>query len=232
MSEICPAETSQMRDVDHLKYLHEIMFSFNVGLTGTIMTFRYAPDLVVSWLYRTDSSIQASLHLRQTDLATNYFVFFILSFVLAFCAWGFLRVSSRSRQTKEILLLPVAGFFALGVLPATTINPWNNTGAFEKIVWPLEILFVLYMAFQYLHGGRPQSAWIFCVIIAIHFGLWSREFGPYDAIALILRFRKFHGYLLFVPGGVPIAWTVACSSALVWALYVRRLRQTTSPFPT
>jgi hypothetical protein len=226
MSEFRATDTSQLGDMILIKCVHEVMVSLNVGFMATILTFRYGPDSVVSWLYRTDSSIQTHLHIRQTDLATNYFVFFIFSLSIAICVWEFLRLSSNSRLTQEILLLPAAGFLALAVLPSTMINPWNNTGGLQRIVWPIEILFVLYIAYRYLHGSWPRSAWIIGVIIVVHFAFWSREFGPYDEIAWMLRIRQFRAYLLFFPGGVPIAWIVACSSALVWAIYVGRSRQT------
>src|SRR6266566_663290 len=124
---------------------------------GVIMVFRYAPDSVVSWLYRIDSSIQFFLHLRQTDLVTNYFVFFIFALALTLCTWGFLRLSSDTRLTREIVLLPVAGFSALAVLPATAVNPWNNAGNLRNTVFSLEILFVLYLAFRFLNGKWPRS---------------------------------------------------------------------------
>src|SRR3984893_2569016 len=109
MTENRAVVSSQTRDGDNLKSVHEVMFSLNVGFIGVILVFRYAPDSVVFWLYRMDSSIRTFLQFRQTDLASNYFVFFILALALAFCMWEFLRLSSGTRLTKEILLLPVAG---------------------------------------------------------------------------------------------------------------------------
>jgi hypothetical protein len=43
---------------------------------------------------------------------------------------------------------------------------------------------------------------------------------------MLFRFREFRGYMLFIPDGAPMAWTLAFGSAIVWAFYVRRVVQT------
>jgi hypothetical protein len=198
----------------------------NIGFTSTFALFAYAPNSVVGWLNQMDSSISNSLNVRKTDLATHYFMFFVLALTLAFCMRILLYAFSKTRLAEEALRW-VAVFLPLAALPAMRINPWSNEGTLRRILFPLEILSALYLTFRYLQGNWPRSTWTIGVIVAIHFVFWSREFGLYEAIAFMLfRFREFRGYMLFIPDGAPMAWTLAFGSAIVWAFYVRRVVQT------
>jgi len=141
---------------------------------------------------------------------------------LALCMWTILRLFSNARLTAE-LLRSVAMFLALAALPAISINPWSNSGSFRKIVFPAEILFVLYLAFRYLRGKWPQPSWAISAIMVFHFVLWSREFGPFHAIySMMFRLPQFRAHMLFIPDGAPVAWTLAFGSAIAWVFYVRR----------
>ena len=213
-------QASRMHANTRTRLFHEAMFSLNVGLTCMIVAFGYGRDSgLESWLYRLNSSINNYLHMAQSDLATNGFVFFIFGLALALCAWALLRLFSNSSVTREILR-SVAGFLALAALPAMETNPWSNVGAFRRIVFPLEILFTLYFAFRYLHGQWPQTAWAVCAFFALHFMFWSYEFELYGQMAWTVRYHRFY---LFPT--IAIAWIVACSSAVLWGLYVAQLRQ-------
>jgi hypothetical protein len=210
----------------YVKSLHQALFSLNVGFTGTIVLFAYVPNPVLSRLNQMDSSISTLLNVRKTDWATHYFMFFVLALGLALCAWTLFRLFSQTRLAKATLR-SVAGFLAIAALPVMAINPpWSNVGTLRKIAFPLEILTVSYLAARYLQGRWPRATWVITVIMIIHFAFWSREFGPYDAIYLLLfRFREFRAFMLFVPDGAPVAWIVALASAIAWAFYVRRSQQ-------
>ncbi len=210
----------------YLIRIHEILFALAVGCTGAFAVFAYAPKSIVSWLYRLDSSISAPLTVGKSDLASNYFVFFILSTALALCIAAFAFTFSDTRRTKKILLT-LPGFTAITALPAL----WCAGRGFWLSGWPVrpaiflvETLFVVFFTFRYVLGKWCLPAWMNGVILAIHFALWSTEFGPYDGIRWMLRFHEFRPYLLFVPAGAPVAWVMAFASAMVWMEYVGRYR--------
>src|ERR1700723_286007 len=206
--------------------IHEILFALALGCTGAFAVFAYAPKSVVSWLYRLDSSISASLTVGTSDLASNYFVFFILSTIVALCIAAFAFTFSDTRRTKKILLT-VPGITATTALPALRFASrgfWLSGWPVRPALFLGETLFVVLFTFQYLRGKWCLPAWMNGVILAIHFALWSTELGPYDGIRWMLRFHDFRPFLLFVPAGAPVAWVMAFGSAMVWTVYVGRYR--------
>jgi hypothetical protein len=211
-----------------IKVIHELTLSLCIGLTSTVALFWTVPTPFVSALYRMDSSIRDSLDIRQTDVATTHFVFFILGVSVALCAWAFLR-GLETDATAETILQRFAGYWALAALPAAWFvnhRPWLNGWYLWQIVLLLELLSIIYFATRYWRGKRPTSVVVATMIVAFHFVIWSGELGPYAAVQWMFRFRQLPAYLLFVPVGSPIAWTVAFCSAVVWVFYVDRSRRT------
>lgn len=199
--------------------LHEVLASLNAGFISAIIIFGFARGAFAGRLYRLDDSMSAVFQVKKADLATNYFAYFTLALILALCAWLLLRLTSASRLTRDVILLPLAGLVALAALPAMTINPWSNVEPYWKIGHALEILVVLLLGFHYMRGKLPGSIWILTLIF--HFVFWSRELGLSGIVkAIFLTPQQFRAYMLFVPAGAPIAWTIACLSAFAWAWYV------------
>lgn len=205
-----------------VRYIHEAAISLNFGFAvmlvifGTFGQFGYFAPLQ-NRLYRLDGSINTLVHIPNSDLATNHFVVLIFALAIASCLWIFLRLIS-STHFLDTILGPIAGVFALVAIPLMTVNFWPYSIA-REIAYPMEILLVLYFAFQYLRG--KWSLRVAILLVALHFVFWEEVIGP---TFMALYRLPFKAYLFWVPSGAPIAWILACISALVWALYVRQFR--------
>lgn len=200
---------SPPRGITCSQHVHEILFSLNSGFLIIIAVFWKGPDSVVSWLFRMNGSINISVHLRQSDLATAHFVSFIFGILLALCIWAILRLSSHVRLTKEILY-SASGIAALVALPV--MHLWGHPSWWWRyglnpleIMQVLDLALILFCAFWYLYHRWPIPSWGGGVILGAHYVFWSREFGVYP---------------FWFGVGDPVAWLAGLCSSLAWAFYI------------
>jgi hypothetical protein len=152
-----------------------------------------------------DDSIRKFLNLRTTDLVSHYFTYILLALCVALCVWVIFHLNSNARLTDQILVW-VPGFLAIAALPIMSMNLLGSIGNLQKLGRSLEILSVLCIALRYLQNRWSRSAWLITLTMAVHFAFWSREFGPYDGLHVMLfHFWDFRLYMLFVPEGGPLA---------------------------
>ena len=191
------------------------MFSLNIASAIIAGLFLNGPRSVVSALFRMEISIQAFLHLRQTDLHLGYLAFFLPATALTLCIWISLRLYSHTRLTQE-LLRTVAGFASLAAPAVCWLCEayigrrrygWNPLQAIQTY----ELAVVLVFLTLYLAKKWPIPWWGSILIISLHFAFWFWQFGPYS---LLLHYG---GPLVLEP-------IIGLSSTLAWVLYIRRLQ--------
>ena len=112
-------------------YLHESLFSLNVGIVGSDVVCRYWHGLEDFFYFRVEHSILRRLHIirlvpslpdskrfvEQPHFTSGYIAFWMPALALALCVWVLLRVSCPARIASEIRR-SIAGFLALFLLPA------------------------------------------------------------------------------------------------------------------
>jgi hypothetical protein len=205
-----------------LLLLHEVMLSLNVGLTAAIIIFGSTQSVVAQWLYRFDQRMSAMFRIDRTDLVTNYFSYFAVALFLALCFWTLLRLTYSTWLTRRVILVPAAGLAALAALPVLAINPWSNVGVGRKVSETVEIIVVLILMTMYAFRFIRRTFLIPASIVMFHFLFWCGAFGISGIWrSLWMVPRQFHAFMLFVPAFAPMAWLVACLSAVCWTLYVK-----------
>ena len=169
-------------------------------------------------LFQMDASINKLLHIRQTDLVWGYWALFLPGTALALCIWLFLRLSSRSPVTREILR-SVGGIAAFTALPIYWL--FARYASSHRYGWtPLrslefyELLLILVLLSLTLYWDRNSSVplWAGVGVILLHYGFWFWQFGTYS-----LFFGNNSPFIL-----LPI---VGFLSAVVWLLYNRAQSQ-------
>jgi len=212
------------RSTNALLLLLVSMLSLNAGLTGAIVIFAFTQGVVARWLYSFDERMSAIFRIERTDLVTNYFSYFALALFLALCFWAVIRLTYSWWLTRRVILARAAGLATVAALPALALNPWSNFSAGRKVSESVEIVVVMILMAIYWFRHSNRTFLIPACIVTFHFLFWCGTFG----ISGIWRSlwtvpRQFHAFMLFVPAFAPIAWLVACSSAVICTLYARRV---------
>jgi hypothetical protein len=197
------------RKDNYLRYLHEVLFSLNVAFAS--MTIMSATSPHVTRIFsRMESSTNLFLGIRQTDYIRGYFAILIPSLILALALWAALRLSRRTRLTREILR-SVAGIVALFALPAFWFYAFQSYG--WPFGWPyreapFELSAALVCVWLFLKGKWPARWWLGVLFLVGHYTFfWIRIGGNY-------AMPNYAG---------PIAPILSFSSAVAWAFYIRRL---------
>ncbi len=192
-----------------LRYFHEALFSFNVAFFTTTIVLEHSAYLSGGFS-RMESSLNVLLGIRQTDYVRGYFTILIPSMILGSLLWAVLRLLQHTRMSHEILR-SVAGLVALFAIPVFWIY------AFQRYGWP----------FGWPYRGAPFE--LLAVFICASLLLSRRwQFPMWSALLLLSGHYIFLWWLIgwnpAMPNySGPIAPILSFCSAVVWAVYIRRL---------
>jgi hypothetical protein len=223
--------TSRPQQARWILYLHEVLFSLNVGIAGSDGVCLYWHRLEDFFYFRVEHSILRRLHIihliqlpygskrfvEQPHFTSGYIAFWMPALALALCVWALLRVSSHARLTTEIRR-SVAGFVALfllpglwliGSMPTPSYLPWVVESIRQLLSGgrAIELSVAVFCALLYLRGKWPITTWRTAVLLALHFIYWFYMVYPFPYSAR----------------SVPII--VSLCSSLVWGAYIRSVRQ-------
>jgi|SRR5271163_1718269 len=187
----------------------ELLFSLNLSFAiVSIVDLEAHP--VLSPFFSLEFSINKLLHIRQTDFIRGYIAFTASTVALALCFWLALRLSAGVTITKRILR-SLAG----PVLLVAPSSFWLYL--YQKQGWPfgwpyrwapLELALALVCAWLYIGGRWRFPIWFGVLLLGAHYAYWFWIFGG--------------NYFASNYSG-PAAPILGFSSALAWAIYVRRL---------
>jgi len=190
-----------------IKPIHEVLFSLNLAFAIVASLFVLDPRVLTSAMFRLDSAINHTLHIRQTDYVTGYFAFFLSATALALGVWIFLRRADT--QFIGRILYSAGGIAALTAAPIFwIIGTYVNSGRYG---WtPLhaaefyELVVATLCTCLCLSGHWRLPAWVGVCLILLHNGFWIRELPPS---------LTFMGYYL-------VASFFMLASSLTWSVFI------------
>ena len=197
----------------YIQALHQAATSINVALS--LVALLLIGPYPTSALFDMDRVISWRLGLLDPhhSFTSGYLAFFVPAIPLIVCLFFFLRLSARSRLTRQFLRRG-AGLAALVAPPVWLLcytyaeNRRYGWSPFEE--FPVyEVLLVLAFGIIYLSGHWPISGSAVLIVLLLHYVFWFWQFG---------RHVYFMGY------AGPLAPASGLCAGLTWMLYLHRQR--------
>ena len=189
--------------------LWEAFFSLYLAMVTVSILFTLSSEAAAPFL-RTETAINRSLEIRQTDFIRGYIQLWVPTSVVALILWAILRTSSRTRLATEFLRF-AAGLLTLLSPPIFwTISDWSSGG---RLSMPktsaVESAAAFLFAVAFLRSkGWPW--WLVALVCGTHYLFW------YFAGESRLEAVGFIG---------PTGSLLGLCSSVAWCFYVLSLRK-------
>ena len=194
----------------NIRHLWEALFSLHLAFAGMSMAC-IASIAVAAPFSRMECRINAFLHIRQTDFIRGYFATWVPSALAAVLIWVLLRTFARTRFIKEFLRSS-AGAVTIFAPPAFWVFFYEQS--FWPVGWPsrgapFELAIALACTLLFLSGKWKAPPWVSFLLLTVHYVFW------YFAGSSNPSYPNYAG---------PFGPTLGFCAAVVWGLYVSRLR--------
>jgi hypothetical protein len=219
-------EEPRHKDLD----IQSVIISLNLGFSVVVAAQGSSFDPFTRRLYEVNSWIRMIMHLRQTDVATQGFAFFLFGSMIFAISWVLLWRLTRSFQIGKWYYV-VGGAACMCMLPVIWVfgnRAWNGGWKSLEVLQIAEVTLILISVILFLYGKAAVSLWVAIAVVAIHFAFWLRQFGLFDGIENGFRLRRFDSSNLWVPSGVPFTALIGLLSSGVWVFFVSRIRRSGS----
>jgi hypothetical protein len=200
-----------------VRSLHEAVFSLNLAF-GFMAFFLYdMPAGLERRAIKLDLFLNRLLHIRETDLLTLGWSFFLLGIVLALIVWMLLRLLSRT-EIEHAVLRSTGGILAISAAPSWYIWATYHADTTVGSSWPIlrhpesyEFVVVLVCMCLYLKGTLrlPRPVGVIFLIGHSAFWLWAYRFsflgmiqggGRYEAVTPVLGLLAAFAWAVYLQG--------------------------------
>ena len=164
-----PLSAQKTSDHGAARFVHEVFFSLNLGLSLTVLIVFELPYLFDWDLHMIEFTALKSLHVHLSEYGGGRWCFFPL---MAICTWLLLRLFPDKRLALEILR-SAAGWLAVGAAPLWWLGrfgtDWDHFSMLFGQVGFYELIVTFWCIALYLTHRWPVPSWAGLLLLSGHY---------------------------------------------------------------